>query len=126
MDDVGINTAGGAALAYLVSSPSLSDEAARLPPISSDLKEPFFIGLQTTTGRPFTVSMPSGMEANISIAMRWCTDEGSFPTESFPSGAVAGGTTVTFAGVSAVDGADARAPVFNDTNTWVLETATRR
>ncbi|EGD73799.1 TK/RTKC protein kinase [Salpingoeca rosetta] len=119
VDDIDLRQSGNASIAYSLSSPGIAD-ASRLPTFESDLTSSFFIGFRTTTGRPFSLSLTEDLQADINVALRWCTDNEPFPT-SVPPTATNASVGVTFAGVTT----NGPLPVFSDEGTWVYQTAQR-
>ena len=121
VDNMDMRVTDDSALAYLVSSPGLSD-AARLPSFESALDTSFFIGFRTSTGRPFTVSVPEGYNTTLNIALRWCSDLNTFPSHK-PISAHDANTHVSLAGFQSTG----PAPKFaaSADASWVLDSASR-
>lgn len=72
------------------------------------------------------ITIPQGMVARISIAFRWCTSEGAFPSELDSSMAIPATANVSFVGVSKPIDKLQRFVSFDDSGSWVMMSASRR
>ncbi|EGD73426.1 TK/RTKC protein kinase [Salpingoeca rosetta] len=121
-EDVDLRETESSHLAFVLSSRGLAD-TARPAPFVSDLASPFFIGVRSASGRPLIISPPEGVEAEISVALSWCTTNAPIPQNPRPRHTVAAPVNVTLAGFTSTE--VAQPPVFTDQGSWILTTSTR-
>eukprot|EP00043_Microstomoeca_roanoka_P011984 m.113312 g.113312 ORF g.113312 m.113312 type:complete len:2350 (-) comp15356_c3_seq1:622-7671(-) len=116
VDNIDVRTSDTTAHAYVLSSPGIAD-AARLVPFTSDLTTTFFIGFRSTSGRPFTISVPENMQADVQIDLKWCTDSLPFPSDFTQGIATNVSIVVDMAGANAASDI----PEFSDSGSFIYD-----